>query len=260
MLAIASGLGADSTTPGHAGDRDRGGADAGPGGSRRGGGDRLDLDGGDRRLDGVQGPEQGGGGVGAHQARGDQRGDDHASPKRRAAGCAGEQVGVDRNVGARGCGEVRRGGRRHVRASSRPPTTARVRATRVPPCEGVQRRPRSTVSGRVGSSAPAALPKISRGAASGSVRECQQRLGRLDPAAGIGWPVRARAHLAARARGRVIQVHPLKVQRPQRRYTHRHNHGSPVSRAERKRSTLRPSNLIWVMPAQGGAHHGRFHV
>src|SRR4029079_1515662 len=40
------------------------------------------------------------------------------------------------------------------------------------------------------------------------------------------------------------------------RYTHRHNHGSPVGRAERKRSTLRPSNLIWVMPAQGGAIMG----
>ena len=29
-------------------------------------------------------------------------------------------------------------------------------------------------------------------------------------------------------------------------------HGSPVSRAERKVLNLRPSNLIWVMPAQGG--------
>ena len=32
------------------------------------------------------------------------------------------------------------------------------------------------------------------------------------------------------------------------------NHGSPVCRAERKRTKLRPSNLIWVMPAQGGEH------
>jgi hypothetical protein len=29
-------------------------------------------------------------------------------------------------------------------------------------------------------------------------------------------------------------------------------HGSPVNRAERKLLQLRPSNLIWIMPAQGG--------
>ena len=35
-------------------------------------------------------------------------------------------------------------------------------------------------------------------------------------------------------------------------------HGSPVSRAERKVLNLRPSNLIWVMPAQGGQSHLNF--
>jgi energy-coupling factor transport system substrate-specific component len=55
---------------------------------------------------------------------------------------------------------------------------------------------------------------------------------------------------AARRRGRVVRGHPPNV--PVRRYTRAHNHGSPVSRAERKRSTLRPSNLIRIMPAQGG--------
>jgi hypothetical protein len=34
-------------------------------------------------------------------------------------------------------------------------------------------------------------------------------------------------------------------------FTHA-EHGSPVSRAERKIINLRPSNLIWIMPAQGG--------
>ncbi|EPR76874.1 hypothetical protein ADILRU_0713 [Leifsonia rubra CMS 76R] len=28
-------------------------------------------------------------------------------------------------------------------------------------------------------------------------------------------------------------------------------HGSPVNRAERELLKLRPSNLIWIMPAQG---------
>src|SRR5690606_15561811 len=35
-------------------------------------------------------------------------------------------------------------------------------------------------------------------------------------------------------------------------YDHQNNHGSPASRAERERTALRPSNLIRIMPAQGG--------
>ena len=133
-----------------------------------------------------------------------------------------------------------------------------------------------------------AYPPTAARTAAGSVspeRPARRSAGRPDPGRGrdLGHPGRARSRGRARVSGRCPtsrrrQRHPSTHRRvvvargasKQRRrprspakgttapprYTHRHNHGSPVSRAERKRPTLRPSNLIWVMPAQGGAIMG----
>ena len=61
------------------------------------------------------------------------------------------------------------------------------------------------------------------------------------------------SHPRAPRRGRGVgRSHPPKIPCRGGAIIIRYNHGSPVCRAERKRQTLRPSNLIWVMPAQEG--------